>query len=208
MRRDPQDTAQKLYEIASTQGGYFTSSQALNAGYTYRQQHYHTQRGTWLKIARGIYRLRDYPPAEREDLIRLTLWSHNQKGEPQAVVSHETALSIHEMSDIMPDRVHLTVPERGFRKAPPAGVALHRDNLSSGEIEQRYGYQVTTPLRTLLDAAASPLSQEHINRAVKDALDKGLVRRRVLARIETSPDIQKRIERALSAYDNHREEER
>ena len=39
MRRDPQDTAQRLYEIASAQGGYFTSAQALEAGYTYRQQH-------------------------------------------------------------------------------------------------------------------------------------------------------------------------
>ena len=98
MRRDPQQNARRLYEIASAQGGYFTSAQALDSGYSYFQQHYHTQRGTWLRIARGIYQLRDYPPAGREDLIRLTLWSHNQKGEPQAVVSHETALSIHEVN--------------------------------------------------------------------------------------------------------------
>jgi predicted transcriptional regulator of viral defense system len=119
MRRDPQDTAQKLYEVASGQGGYFTSAQALAVGYSYRQQHYHARRGNWRKIERGIYRLRDYPPTEREDLIRLTLWSHNQQGEAQAVVSHATALSVHEMSDVMPANIHLTVPKRGFRKIPP-----------------------------------------------------------------------------------------
>jgi predicted transcriptional regulator of viral defense system len=201
MRRDPNDTAEKLYEVASSQGGYFTSAQALDAGYTYRQQHYHTQRGTWLKIERGIYRLRDYPPADREDLIRLTLWSHNQKGEPQAVASHETALSIHQMSDLMPGKIHLTVPKRGFRKEPPAGVVLHTANLSGDEIEQRHGYRVTTPLRTLLDAAASPISQEHINSAVQDALDKGLIRYRLLARIKAAPGVQSRIEQALAASD-------
>jgi hypothetical protein len=56
---------------------------------------------------------------------------------------------------------------------------------------------VTTPLRTLLDVAASPLSQEHINQVVKDALDKGLIRRRLLARLEAPPDVQARIERAI-----------
>ena len=207
MRRDPQDTAQRLYEIASAQGGYFTSAQALEAGYTYRQQHYHSRRGTWLKIERGIYRLRDYPPGEREDLIRLTLWSHNRAGEPQVVASHDTALSIHSMSDIMPSQIHLTVPGRGFRKEPPVGVVLHTDHLEEEDVEQRYGYRVTTPLRTLLDAAASSLSQEHLNQAVRDALSKGLLRRRLLTERDVPFDAAARIEQALAAYDANYEQE-
>jgi hypothetical protein len=81
MMRDPRDTAQKRYEVASGQEGYFTSAQALAVGYSYRQQHYHARRANWRKIERGIYRLRDYPPTGREDLIRPTLWSHNQQRE-------------------------------------------------------------------------------------------------------------------------------
>lgn len=208
MQRDPQETARKLYEVASTQGGYFTSAQALAAGYSYFQQHYHVKRGNWLKVGRGIYRLRDYPPSEREDLIRLTLWSHNRRGEPQAVASHETALSLHSMSDVMPSRIHLTVPKRGFRKEPPAGVVLHRAELSQSEIEQRHGYRVTTPLRTLLDVAASPLSQEHLNQAVKDGIDQGLLRYRLLKRIEAPPHVRQRIDQALAAFDKHHNEER
>lgn len=208
MRRDPQGTARKLYEVASTQGGYFTSAQALAAGYSYRIQHYHVKRGNWLKVGRGIYRLRDYPPSEREDLIRLTLWSHNRRGEPQVVASHETALSLHSMSDVMPSRIHLTVPKRGFRKEPPAGVVLHRAELSQSEIEQRHGYRVTTPLRTLLDVAASPLSQEHLNQAVKDGIDQGLLRYRLLKRIDAPPPVRQRIDQALAAFDKHHNEER
>ena len=122
--RHPQQNAQALYEVAAAQGGYFTAAQAREAGYAYSQQHYHFSRGHWLRIDRGLFRLRDYPPGEREDLIRWSLWSRDQKGAPQAVVSHDTALTVHDLSDIMPERVHLPVP-RGFRKRVPAGCILH-----------------------------------------------------------------------------------
>lgn len=200
MNADPQDNARQLYEIAATQGGYFTAGQALAAGYTYPQQHYHARRGNWQKIDRGIYRLPNYPHSEREDLIYLMLWSHNRAGEPQAAASHETALSVHEMSDVNPMRIHLTVPRRGFRKEPPMQIVLHRADLQPDEIEERQGYQVTTPLRTLLDVADSPLSQEHVNRAVEDALDKGLVRRKVLVQGDYPVHVRHRLDIALAAY--------
>lgn len=198
MRRDPQDNARALYQIAAAQGGYFTTDQANEAGYAYSQQHFHVRRGNWLKIERGLFRLRGFPPVEREDLIRWSLWSHNRKGIPQAVVSHETALAVHGLSDVMPERVHLTMPQ-GFRKRIPAGCTIHRDSLSDEEVEHRSGYQVTTPLRTLLDVADSALSQEHLNKAVSDALGQGLVRREVLETAPCTPAAHSRLEEALAA---------
>jgi hypothetical protein len=53
----------------------------------------------------------------------------------------------------------------------------------------------------VIDAAGSAISQEHINRAVLDAIDKGLIRRRLLAGDEYPPDVQVRVYRALDAYD-------
>ncbi|MFQ5340905.1 MAG: hypothetical protein ACE5F6_05100 [Anaerolineae bacterium] len=203
MRRDPQENARALYQIAAAQGGYFTAAQARRAGYAYSQQHFHLARGNWVKIERGLFRLRDFPAGEREDLIRWSLWSRNQKGVPQAVVSHETALTIHELSDVMPDKIHLTVP-RGFRKNAPAGCVLHKANLASDEIEFRTGYRVTTPLRTLLDVADSPLSQEHVNRAVHDALERGLVRRRVLENAPCPPGARNRLDQALAAVQSEK----
>jgi predicted transcriptional regulator of viral defense system len=200
MRRDPQDNARALYEIAAAQGGYFTTAQALQAGYTYSQQHFHRQRGNWLQIERAIFRLRDFPPAEREDLIRWSLWSRDQKGAPQAVVSHDTALTLHELSDVMPARVHLTVPP-GFRKKHPPGCVLHKASLTLEEIETRTGYRVTRPLRTLLDVADSPLSQEHLERAVYDALERGLVRRRLLETVVCAPTTRQRLDWALATME-------
>jgi len=198
MKQDSQENARALYQIAAAQGGYFTAAQARQVGYAYSQQHFHVSRGNWLKIDRGLFRLRDFPPGEREDLIRWSLWSRNQKSVPQAVVSHDTALTVHELSDAMPAQVHLTVPP-GFRKNVPHGCVLHKAVLTPGEIESRTGYQVTTPLRTLLDVADSPLSQEHLNRAVRDALERGLVRRRLLETAPCSPKSRRRLDQALAA---------
>lgn len=198
MRNDPQDNLKRLYEFASAQGGYFTSTQAREAGYAYSQMDYHVKRGTWEKIDRGIYRLRDYPASEREDLIHLTLWSHNREGAAQAVASHETALAIHGLSDVMPARIHLTVPPE-FRKESPPHTVLHKARLEMEAIEPREGYYVTRPLRTLLDVADSALSQEHINQAVRDALVKGMVRRSVLTSVECSPKARKKLNQALAA---------
>jgi len=198
MKQDSQENARALYQIAAAQGGYFTAAQARQVGYAYSQQHFHVSRGNWLKIDRGLFRLRDFPSGEREDLIRWSLWSRDQKSVPQAVVSHDTALTVHELSDAMPAQVHLTVPP-GFRKSALPGCVLHKAVLTPEEIEPRTGYQVTTPLRTLLDVTDSPLSQEHLNRAVRDALERGLVRRRLLETAPCSPKSRRRLDQALAA---------
>jgi predicted transcriptional regulator of viral defense system len=200
VRRDPQENARVLYEVAAAQGGYFTAAQARQAGYAYSQQHFHVSRGTWLRVERGLFRLRDYPAGEREDLIRWSLWSRNRQGEPQAVVSHETALTVHELSDVMPDRVHLTVPP-GFRKAVPPGCVLHKATLPEQESEPRGGYLVTTPARTLVDVAAGVLSQEHLDAAVREALERGLVRHSLLKAMSCSIAARRRLDRALRAVE-------
>lgn len=192
------DTRRALSVIAANQGGYFTARQALSVGYAYPEQTYHVSQGNWERVARGVFRLRDYPLPEREDLIVLSLLSHNRAGEPQAVVSHETALALHELSDANPARIHLTVPP-GFRRQLPAAVILHRGLLRPGDWEEREGYRVTAPLRTLLDIAESLTAWPYLDAAVRDALRRGLVRRWQLVEAPVSPPAHDRLARAVEA---------
>jgi predicted transcriptional regulator of viral defense system len=167
MRRDPLDLRRALTRVAREQGGYFSAAQALRVGYSYPSQRYHTGRGDWLRVDRGIYRLPDWPASQHEDLARWTLWSRGR-----GVVSHETALDVHELGDVMPARVDLTVPP-GFRSRSPA-VRLHVAALGAAETMQFEGFAVTTPLRSILDAAAGGLEVDQLARVVDDALDQGL----------------------------------
>jgi predicted transcriptional regulator of viral defense system len=185
MARSAREAAVALSNLAHEQGRYFTTKQAIQTGYGYRHLDYHETKGNFERIAHGLYRLPTVPPAEHGDLIRLTLWSRNQKNIPQAVVSHESALVLHELTELLPSRIHLTVPPR-FRKPAPSGCVIHKASLSTDDIEERAGFRVTTPLRTLLDATAGDVSQEQLEKAVRQALSRGLIRRARL--LEAIPD--------------------
>jgi hypothetical protein len=183
----------RLVEIAAGQNGYFAASQALRAGYSYPAQHYHAVEENWLRVGRGIYRLPEWPSSPHEDLARWTLWS-GQK----AVVSHETALSVHDLGDVNPEKVHLTVPA-GFR-AHATGVILHRAVVPPNEKSEHSGFSVTTPLRSLIDVAAGSLDLDHLATAAREALARGLVTpRRLRDRADQAGDRPAlRIERALA----------
>jgi predicted transcriptional regulator of viral defense system len=188
MIRSARASAHALAGLACEQGGYFTAKQAKEAGYGYRHLDYHETAGNFERVGHGLYRLPTIPPGEHDDLIRLSLWSRNQQDEPQAVVSHHSALVLHELSELLPGEIHVTVPPR-FRKPAPPGCVLHKAVLTADDIEERAGFRVTSPLRTLLDVAGGSVSLEQFTNAVREALTRGLVRRKALdAATKDAPD--------------------
>lgn len=198
MARSTREAARSLRTTAQEQGGFFTAKQAKSSGYDYPHLEYHLSTGAFERVEHGLYRLADVPPAENEDLIRLSLWSRNRADEPQAVVSHESALVLHDLTELLPNEIHLTVPQ-GFRKEPPPGCVLHRAVLSSADVAERVGFRATTALRTLLDVARGTISQEQLEKAVAEALERGVVRKsRLVAAVRQSPELD-RLTQALGA---------
>ena len=193
MAKDRAEIRRKLQGLAFRQAGYFSASQARELGYSYQAQRYNADSGNWVRVDRGLFRLPDWPDSPWDSLALWTLWSGGN-----AVVSHESALAVHELSDVDPVRVHLTVPPR-FRAQNDA-VVIHKAELNDVDVELRDGFAVTSPLRTLLDVAAGPLSQEHVDTAIRDALERGLVSaRRLRDRADEAGDrAALRIERALT----------
>ena len=187
MSHSSRETARLLLSKALEQGGYFTAKQAKEAGYDYSHLDYHVGSGNFERVEHGLYRVRSLPPGEQDDLVRLTFWSRNRRDEPQAIVSHESALVVQNLSELLPGKIHLTVPMK-FRKEPPAGCILHKATLDPTEIEDHAGFGVTTPLRTLLDVASSGVPQEQLEKAVTEALTRGLVRKsKLIEAANTNP---------------------
>ncbi len=171
----------EIAALAVRQGGYFTARQAQERGYDRRRLAYHVGAGNFERVDRGVYRIPTLPLADQDDLIRATFWSRDIDDNPQATVSHRTALAVHGLSDLFAGAVHLTVPP-GFRKRPPAGWVLHRATLEPKEREEHDGYWVTAPLRTLLDVSkTADVGDDELSKAVGDALEQGVVNRRKLA---------------------------
>lgn len=142
----------ELYRIAEAQGGYFTTKQAASLGYASNKRAYHVQAGNWFREHRGIYRLALFPEPERPDLILWWLWSRDRSDRPSGVYSHQTALSLYELTDVNPSRLDMTVPTSFRRGTPvPKILRLHYGRISEPEREVLSGVPVTNALRTILD---------------------------------------------------------
>ena len=90
------------------------------------------------------------------------------------VVSHESALAIHELSDVSPARIHVTLPTSvRIRREVPNRLVLHDADLSPADVERVEGVTVTTPVRSIREAHASHLGNELVCRAVKDGRRSG-----------------------------------
>ncbi len=145
-----------LMMIAQDQQGYFTTKQAIEAGYADNTHPYHVRAGNWERVWRGIYRMTHLPMPEDGEMMLWLLWSRGRDEKPVAAMSHETALSLFEMGDFNPAKIHMIVPPTFRRNSRlPKSVVLYRDKFSSGEVTQLRGLTVCSPLRALCDVAGS-----------------------------------------------------
>ena len=186
-----------LFEVADRQQGYFTAQQAVECGIARSAFHYRLASGEWEREGRGIYRLVHYPVSEeRPELVYWSLWSRSKEGIPQGVWSHETALDIHGLSDLMPEKMHMTVPSRFRRNVEiPDVLRIHYANIDPEATEQRRGYRVTKPLKTILDVIESGrVSEEHIVRAIRDGLASGKILRRHIAQSAATAELRRIME--------------
>jgi predicted transcriptional regulator of viral defense system len=171
----------RLYGVALRQEGHFTTQQAKEAGYSSQLLVKYLRSGKVLRVRRSVYRLKHFPPGQQEDLVAIWLWS-----EQAGVFSHETALMLHDLSDVLPARAHLTVPAawRERRLRVPDGVVLHYAVVRRTERAWIGVVPVTSVPRTLADCAADHLSPGLLSAAVDQALARGVVAKREIAQVQ------------------------
>jgi len=160
---------EKLYDVAERQAGYFTTAQAREAGFTQPQLTYYTRSGRFLRVRWGVYRLALFPSTPHEDLFVAWL-----RAGPAAVISHDSALALYDLSDTLPGRIHVTVPRSSSRRR--SGLALHTSSLDPEEVTTVEGLPTTRVSRTIADVASSGLAEEQVIQAVQQAIDRGLIR--------------------------------
>jgi predicted transcriptional regulator of viral defense system len=162
-----------LFRIAYPQSGYFRTAQAAAAGFSNQLLRKHRLAGRFVRSLRSVYRLVDVPPGEHDDLMELWLWS-----EQVGVFSHETALALHELSDVLPSRVHMTIPGSWSRRsATPRLLMLHYANVSAGDRTWVGSVPVTTVSRTLRDAVDAGVDPDLVAQAIVEGRARKLLDR-------------------------------
>jgi len=154
--------------------------------------------GRYERARRGLYRLRHFPSSPYEHMVSAWLPLRQAGG----VVSHESALELHGLSDVMPTAVHISLPRAQRGQRPRPGVRFHTLEHPPGrsEVVTVQGVPVTTPERTIADAAEGATQPEQVEMAIRQALDRALITpRRLRAAAEgRSARARRLIEQALA----------
>jgi predicted transcriptional regulator of viral defense system len=174
-----------LFGVAQAQSGYFTTGQAAEAGYSPQLLRKYLGSGKVARMRRRIYRLVYFPASEHEDLAVLWLWA-----EQAGVFSHETALALHDLSDVLPSKIHMTIPSswRRRRLRVPPGLVLHYADISAGDRAGFSAVPITSPRRTLRDCVEANVSPELVRQAVFQARRRGLISEKDGAELNASLD--------------------
>lgn len=161
-----------LFRLALMQSGLFSARQADELGFSQRQLTRYVQSGKLERVQRALYRIPEVPPGQHDDLIAVWLWARNE-----GVISHETALYLHELSNVLPSKAHITVPMSWRRRTIriPADIVIHHDDLLPSDRGWIGPLPTTTVRRTLSDCLRGSLSPELVEQAFAQAAARGLI---------------------------------
>jgi predicted transcriptional regulator of viral defense system len=133
----------ELRAVALEQYGYVTTADARRLGVPVVELAKAAGR-KWLEhVSQGVYRFADWPSSAEDPYMEAVLWTRD----PRVALSHETALSVYELSDINPDKIHVTIPARAKplrRQAMPRALAVHYENLDTDQIGWWQGIPTVT----------------------------------------------------------------
>ena len=126
------------------------------------------------RVAYGLYRFPEWPAGTRDHLMEAVLWTRD----PDAALSHDTALDVYDLSDINPSRVHVTVARRSKplrRGHAPAAYVVHYEDLAPSQ--RGYWEQIpTVTVPTAIDQCiASGVRPDLIRQAIAAARTQGLI---------------------------------
>lgn len=156
----------ELWDIAATHHGFVTAEQAADLGITKGAVQMMVQRGTLVRAAFGVYRFPQYPVGEHDQLALAVLWTRA----PEAALSHETALDVYGISDINPNRIHVTVGrQRRLRRTGGEQYVVHHEDLDA----KQTGWWQEIPTVTAKTAIEQCLAYGTPTYLLRQAIERG-----------------------------------
>jgi predicted transcriptional regulator of viral defense system len=167
----PSSVYTQIAGIAYDQHGLVTTADLAEAGLRPRTLVDYERRGLAERVAQGVYRLLGVPQGPMGELMAAAMWPMGL-----GVLSHETALDLHDLCDVNPARIDVTVPPRyRTHRLVPALYRLHRAELDAAEQTFVRGVPVVSPARAIADGIASGVRPGLIEQALRTASEQALI---------------------------------
>lgn len=157
---------ERLREIALDQYGFVTTAQAVEEGVSHAELSMMVSRGRLARVAHGVYRVPQVAETAFAQYQLAVLWT----GVPEACLSHDTALDVWNISDINPNRVHVTVAHRRrIRRSGGEVFVVHREDLKPEQITWWGGIRTVTVPTAIEQCIASLVPTYLIRQALERA---------------------------------------
>ncbi len=141
----------ELWDVATGQHGYVTAQQAVTLGIGKHAVQMLVHRGTLARVAHGVYRFPQYPVGQHDQYMLAVLWTRA----PEACLSHETALDVYGISDINPNRIHVTVAKsRRLRRAGGDEYEIHYEDVAQRRLGWWQEIRTVTPATAIAQCIA------------------------------------------------------
>lgn len=170
-----------LLERAFDQYGFVTSEDARDLGVDQQRLVDMERRATLERVAQGLYRFNAIPRTANDQLMEAALWPRRTRG----VLTHDTALDLHDLCDINPAQIHITVPRRyRITREIPSAYQIHHRDLPVKDRALVEGLPTVKPRRAILDAIETHVDPKLVEQAIDTARRRGLVRGQALGDLE------------------------
>ncbi|MDA0159290.1 type IV toxin-antitoxin system AbiEi family antitoxin domain-containing protein [Solirubrobacter ginsenosidimutans] len=155
----------EVLEIARDQHGFVRTTDLREVGIDPKRLNDYWRRGLAERLGYGVYRLHLVPHDEWDEFMHAAVWPDGR-----GVLSHETALDLHDLCDVNPNHIDVTVPKayRTHRDTPLA-YRVHRRDLDADEITAVNGVPIVTPGRAIIDGIEAGLRPTLIEQAIDTA---------------------------------------
>jgi predicted transcriptional regulator of viral defense system len=171
----------KAVEVATEQHGFITSKNMKEIGENPVLLPQWCKRGLVERAAHGVYRFRQIPATGLTPYMLATLWPAGR-----GVLSHDTALELHELCDINPDKIHLTLPPsyryRPLRRGGEQYV-IHHETLDATDLAWHEGIRIVTPAAAIRQTIESGVPTYLLRQALDTAGRLGRVRKATLKKL-------------------------
>ncbi len=160
-----------LMDAAALQRGFVTPENARDLGVPPVELPKLAARGALDHCSYGLYRVAGYPSQVWDELVQAVLWAGGGH------ISHESALGLWELADVNPRLINVTVPRR-IRRVGGSLYRLWIAELPQGDVDEHLGVPVTTPLRSVTDAAKAGTDPRLVRQALGNVLRLGFASER------------------------------
>ncbi|MGH7736401.1 MAG: type IV toxin-antitoxin system AbiEi family antitoxin domain-containing protein [Candidatus Tyrphobacter sp.] len=172
-----------LRDIAAEHDGLITAAEAEEAGVPRVLVVQLARRGRLDRVAQGLYRFPTWPTTDLQQYQEAVLWPRAHRELGYALVSHDSALELYNLTNLNPSVIHVTLPPKTrISRRRPAWLRLHFADVPEGDRAWEQGVPIVSLPRAIEDIGPVR-GADVVHRAVSEARERRLLREDELQRL-------------------------